>query len=65
MPRTKEDKSKYDQEYQKTHMKRISVWFNLEKDRELIAWMDRSGMSKSELVKTALRNEMRRSGGEK
>ncbi len=40
MAKSKEQKSKYDQEYQKTHMERIGVWFNLETDKDLIDWFE-------------------------
>lgn len=61
---SKQDKARYDMNYQKTKMTRVTVWFNLEKDEDLIEWMNQSGMSKSELIKYSLRNEMQRSGGD-
>lgn len=61
--KTKADKATYDMDYQKTHMKRVTVWFNLEKDREILEWFERSELSKSELIKQALRNAIKQSGG--
>ena len=59
--RSKNDKARYDMDYQKSKMTRVTVWFNLDKDKEIISWLDRSESSKSELIKKALRNEMNRS----
>lgn len=59
--RSKNDKAKYDMDYQKSKMTRVTVWFNLDKDKDIISWLDKSKASKSELIKKALRNEMNRS----
>lgn len=60
--KSKADKATYDMNYQKNHMSRVTVWFNLEKDKKLLDWLNHSGQTKSELIKQALRNEMKRSG---
>jgi hypothetical protein len=60
--KSKADKATYDMNYQKNHMSRVTVWFNLEKDKQLLDWLNQSGQTKSELIKQALRNEMKRSG---
>ena len=60
--KSKADKATYDMNYQKNHMSRVTVWFNLEKDKDIIEWLNRTGQSKSELIKQSLRNEMKRSG---
>ena len=59
--RSKNDKAKYDMDYQKNKMTRVTVWFNLDKDKDIISWLDKSKVSKSEIIKKALRNEMNRS----
>jgi hypothetical protein len=59
--RSKNDKAKYDMDYQKSRMTRVTVWFNLDKDKDIISWLDKSKASKSEIIKKALRNEMNRS----
>lgn len=59
--RSKNDKAKYDMDYQKSKMTRVTVWFNLDKDKDIISWLDKSKASKSEIIKKALRNEMNRS----
>ena len=59
--RSKNDKAKYDMDYQKSKMTRVTVWFNLDKDKDIISWLDKSQASKSEIIKKALRNEMNRS----
>ena len=59
----KQKKSVYDQNYQKSHMKRLTVWFNKEKDADIIAYLD-SADSKSELVKQCIRKQMNNSGKE-
>lgn len=59
--RSKNDKARYDMDYQKSKMTRVTVWFNLDKDKDIIPWLDKSKASKSELIKKALRNEMNRS----
>ena len=58
--RSKNDKARYDMDYQKSKMTRVTVWFNLDKDKDIISWLDKSKASKSEIIK-ALRNEMNRS----
>ena len=59
--RSKNDKAKYDMDYQESKMTRVTVWFNLDKDKDIISWLDKSKASKSEIIKKALRNEMNRS----
>ncbi|BET20477.1 hypothetical protein [Solobacterium moorei] len=59
--RSKNDKAKYDMDYQKSKMTRVTVWFNLDKDKDIVSWLDKSKTSKSEIIKKALRNEMNRS----
>ncbi len=59
--KSKNDKAKYDMDYQKSKMTRVTVWFNLDKDKDIISWLDKSKASKSEIIKKALRNEMNRS----
>lgn len=61
--RSKNDKAKYDMDYQKSKMTRVTVWFNLDKDKDIISWLNKSETSKSEIIKKALRNEMNRSEG--
>lgn len=61
--RSKNDKAKYDMDYQKSKMTRVTVWFNLDKDKDIISWLDKSETSKSEMIKKALRNEMNRNEG--
>ncbi len=60
--KSKADKAAYDMNYQKNHMSRVTVWFNLDKDKDILDWLNQSDLSKSELIKKALRNEMKRSG---
>ena len=59
--RSKNDKAKYDMDYQKSKMTRVTVWFNLDKDKDIVSWLDKSETSKSEIIKKALRSEMNRS----
>lgn len=59
--KSKQDKAQYDMNYQKNKMSRITLWFNLDKDADLIEWLNHSTTSKSEFIKTALRNEIKRS----
>lgn len=56
--KTIEEKAKYDMEYQKSHMTRVTVWFNKEKDADILEWLDHSGKSKSERIKDTIRNQM-------
>lgn len=63
--KTKAEKVKYDMDYQKSHMSRVTVWFNLEKDKDILDLFRESNQSKSELIKRALRNEIKRSGEQK
>ena len=58
--RSKNDKAKNDMDYQKSKMTRVTVWFNLDKDKDIISWLDKSKASKSEIIKKALRNESQR-----
>ena len=59
--RSKNDKARYDMDYQKSKMTRVTVWFNLDKDKDIISWLDKSKASTSELITKALRNDMNRS----
>ena len=59
--KSKQDKAQYDMNYQKNKMSRITLWINLDKDADLIEWLNHSKTSKSELIKTALRNELKHS----
>lgn len=52
---SKKDKAQYDMEYQRTHMKRVTLWFNIEKDADILNWLDQCDTSKSETIKSALR----------
>ena len=61
--RSKNDKARYDMDYQKSKMTRVTVWFNLDKDKDIVSWLDKSETSKSETIKKALRNEMNRNEG--
>ena len=61
--RSKNDKAKYDMDYQKSKMTRVTVWFNLDKDKDIVSWLDKSETSNSETIKKALRTEMKRSEG--
>ena len=36
-------------------MKRVTLWFNIEKDADILEWLDQSDTSKSEAIKSALR----------
>ena len=63
--KSKADKVTYDMNYQKNHMSRVTVWFNLEKDKDILEWINQSGRSKSEMIKQSMRNEMKRSGEKK
>jgi hypothetical protein len=63
--KSKEEKAMYDMDYQKKHMSRVTVWFNLEKDKDILDLFRESNQSKSELIKRALRNEIKRSGEQK
>ena len=48
---SKKDKAQYDMEYQRTHMKRVTLWFNIEKDADILDWLDQCDTSKSETIK--------------
>ena len=63
--KSKADKATYDMNYQKNHMSRVTVWFNLEKDKDILDCLNQSSLPKSELIKQSLRNEMKRSGEKK
>lgn len=59
----KQKKSAYDQQYQKTHMKSLTVWFNREKDADILAFLE-TAKSKTQLVKDCIRKQMENSGKE-
>ena len=59
----KQKKSTYDQQYQKTHMKSLTVWFNKEKDADILAFLE-TAKSKTQLVKDCIRKQMENSGKE-
>ena len=56
---TKEEKEKYDIDYQKKNMKHFSFWLNKKKDAELIDWLEQKGNpTVSKHIKTVLRKVM-------
>ncbi|MDD6664163.1 MAG: hypothetical protein PUE44_07185 [Bulleidia sp.] len=59
----KQKKSAYDQQYQKTHMKSLTVWFNREKDADILAFLE-TAKSKTQLVKDCIRKQMENAGKE-
>ena len=59
MPRSKEEKSKYDQNYQKSHMKRISIWFNLEKDKDLLDRLESQPDPVAAYIKALIREDLK------
>ena len=58
MVRSKKEKSAYDQEYQKSHMKRIGVWFNLEKDKDIIDHLESQPGPVSAYIKELIRQDI-------
>ena len=58
MAKTKEEKSKYDQEFQKTHMKHISIWFNREKDKDIIDRLESQPDTTSAYIKQLIRYDI-------
>lgn len=56
---TKEEKEKYDIDYQKKNMKHFSFWLNKKKDAELIEWLEQpNGHTTSKHIKDVLRKAM-------
>ena len=55
------DKSKYDQEYNKDHIRRVFVAFNdaNHEDQELLSWIDQQG-NKTQYIKRLIRDDMTR-----
>lgn len=57
---TKEEKEKYDIDYQKKNMKHFSFWLNKKKDAELIEWLEQNddNLTTSKHIKDVLRKAM-------
>lgn len=56
----KKKKSAYDKNYQKEHMKQISVWINKDKDADLLLWLSlQEGVSEPEYIRQCLRKQMK------
>lgn len=56
---TKEEKEKYDIDYQKKNMKHFSFWLNKKKDAELIEWLEQNNSrGTSKHIKDVLRKAM-------
>ena len=58
MAKTKEEKSKYDQEFQKTYMKHIGIWLNREKDRDIIDRLESQPDTTSAYIKQLIRDDI-------
>ena len=55
----KEEKEKYDIDYQKKNMKHFSFWLNKKKDAALIDWLEQKGNpTVSKHIKDVLRKAM-------
>ena len=55
------DKGKYDQEYNRAHIKRVFIPFNdqIQEDAELRQWLDHVG-NKTQYIKKLIRDDMNR-----
>ena len=60
--RTKEQKSSYDQDYIKQHVKRLLLAFNdlNPVDMEILDWLNRPGRNKTEYIKNLIMEDMRK-----
>ena len=59
----KKNKAQYDMQYQKTHMKRLTLWFNIEKDKDILDWLEQVDTSKSEAIKSLIRESITSGNG--
>lgn len=54
------DKAEYDKEYQRSHKTRITLWFNNDKDEDLIRWLSDIEINRSEYIRDLIRTDMNR-----
>ena len=52
------DKAKYDMDYQKSHKTRMTLWFNNDKDADILEWLSGINMNKSEYLRSLIRQDM-------
>lgn len=52
------DKAKYDMDYQKSHKTRMTLWFNNEKDADILEWLSGIDRNKSEYLRDLIRQDM-------
>ncbi|MCH4021452.1 MAG: hypothetical protein LKE61_11305 [Erysipelotrichaceae bacterium] len=59
MKNKKENKTKYDMQYQRDNMKNYGIWLNRKKDSDLILWLSMNhGGTTASYIKQCLKNEM-------
>lgn len=54
------DKAKYDMDYQKNHKSRMTLWFNNDKDSDILEWLESVEINKSEYIRDLIRKDMKK-----
>ena len=60
MAESRFNKSEYDMEYQKNHKTRMTLWFNNDKDNDILEWLNGIAINKSEYIRDLIRQDMSR-----
>ena len=58
MAESKFNKSEYDMDYQKNHKSSMTLWFNNDKDEDILSWLNEVEMNKSEYIRDLIRQDM-------
>lgn len=59
------DKAKYDMDYQRNSKTRMTLWFNNDKDIDIINWLNEIDMNKSEYIRDLIRKDINKKQGGK
>ena len=59
------DKAKYDMDYQRSSKTRMTLWFNNDKDIDIINWLNEIDMNKSEYIRDLIRKDINKKQGGK
>lgn len=59
------NKAKYDMDYQRNSKTRMTLWFNNDKDEDIINWLNEIDMNKSEYIRDLIRKDINKKQGGK
>lgn len=59
------DKARYDMDFQKSHKTRMTLWFNNDKDSDILEWLNHIDTNKSEYIRDLIRQDISRNNKKK